>query len=447
MDRDVVNLLPHNVEAEKAVLGAILRDGGSMLSVADQLQPEFFFSDAHQKIYSAQAELYKKNEGIDIVTVSSALSEGASGKHNQIGPTYLIQLTEDCPVTQNIEYYAEIVRKQYYLRRVIYTCQDTIKRAQQKQDTADHFIEEVEKEFLKISSQNDRSGIVMADKVIESTIAQIEKNIMRDGTMTGVPTGFAELDELTGGWQSSDLMIIAARPGMGKTAFALNCAANAMQHDRKVVIFTLEMSKEQLMSRVLSSEARVDSARLRRGDLTEDETDRLMEGARKVYSYYQNLGIDETPSISVMELRSRCRRFQKEKGLDMVIVDYLQLMGAGGASRGQQSREREISEISMGLKGLAKELNIPVIALSQLNRGPDARPDKRPKMSDLRESGSIEQDADMVFFIYRDEVYNPSSERTGIAELIIGKNRHGATKTIDLAFQPNFVSFQNLMRQ
>jgi replicative DNA helicase len=263
--------------------------------------------------------------------------------------------------------------------------------------------------------------------------------------VTGVTTGFNDLDTLTGGMQPSDLVIIAARPAMGKTAFVLNLATNAALSGKKVAIFTLEMSKEQLMARVLSSVARVDSSRLRKGDLSDEEQDRLMEGARRIYEYKTHLGIDETPGISLMELRSRCRRYHKENGLDMIVIDYLQLMTMG-ADR-PDSREREISEISMGLKNLAKELKVPVIALAQLNRGPDSRPDKRPKLSDLRESGSMEQDADMIMFIYRDEYYNPASELTGIAEILIAKNRHGSTKTVKLAYQPNYVSFANLFQE
>lgn len=303
------------------------------------------------------------------------------------------------------------------------------------------YIETIEKEFLAIASEHDRKGIVRGPEVLDATIEEIERRLEAGDEITGVPTGFNELNKLIGGWQPSDLVILAARPGMGKTAFALNCAANAARAGKNVVIFTLEMTKEQLMSRVLSSESRVDSSRLRRGDLNEDEVDRLTQGVRQLNEISVNMGIDETPGVSLMELRSRCRRYHKEVGIDMIVIDYLQLMSGSAKA---DSREREISEISMGLKELAKELNVPIIALAQLNRGPDARPDKRPKISDLRESGSMEQDADMILFIYRDEYYNPSSEDQGIAELLVAKNRHGSTMTIKLAFQPNFVSFQNL---
>ena len=255
--------------------------------------------------------------------------------------------------------------------------------------------------------------------------------------------GSTNLIILSGGLQGSDLIILAARPGMGKTALVLNMASNAMFAGKNVAIFTLEMSKEQLMGRVLAAVSRVDSSRLRKGDLSDEEQDRLMEGARRIYERKEGFAIDETPGISLMELRSRCRRYHKEVGIDFIVVDYLQLMTAGTGK--PESREREISEISMGLKNLAKELNVPVIALAQLNRGPDSRPDKRPKISDLRESGSMEQDADMILFVYRDEYYNPSSEDAGIAEVIVGKNRHGSLTTIKLAYQPSYVSFQNLI--
>ncbi len=441
---DPIAKLPFDEQAERAVLGAILRNGDHMMMASELLDSSYFFKESHRHIFSSQLDLYKNNEGIDVVTVSSALQSNVKARN--IGPAYLVELTENCPVTQNIEHYAQIVRKTHFLRRIIQSSHDAIVRAQNHQESVEGFIESLEKEFLEISNQHDKAGLVKADVVIESTIEQIQKNIEHEGEVTGVPTGFIGIDNLIGGWQNSDLTIVAARPGMGKTALMLNFMMHAVHADKKVAFFTLEMSKEQLMSRVLSTEARVDSMRLRRGDLNEEETDRLMDCARKIYAKKDTIGIDETPALSILELRSRCRRYKKENGLDLIIVDYLQLMVAGGARR-EASREREISEISMGLKSLAKELNVPVITGSQLNRGPDARPDKRPKMSDLRESGSIEQDADMIMMIYRDEVYNPNSERAGIAEVIVGKNRHGSTKTIDLAYQPNFVSFHNLISE
>ncbi|MBC7533033.1 MAG: replicative DNA helicase [Oligoflexus sp.] len=434
--------LPHSIDAEKAVLGAILSDADSLTAIEGSLAAKHYFLDSHQKIYTAILELSAAGEAADIVTVTEKLRQN---KHKDIGAAYLIELTENSPVSQNLEHYAQIVRNHFYRRSIIRVCQDVVEAAGSYEGRIETFIEQVEKQFLTISSEYDRKGIQKADVVLESTIEDIQRKLETDGSVTGVTTGFNDLDSLTGGMQGSDLVILAARPGMGKTAFVLNIAANAAMAGQKVAIFTLEMSKEQLMSRILASISRVDSSRLRKGDLTDEEQDRLMEGARRIYEKKDYLGIDETPGISLMELRSRCRRFHKENGLDMVVIDYLQLMTAGTGK--SESREREISEISMGLKNLAKELHIPVIALAQLNRGVEQRPDKRPKLSDLRESGSMEQDADMIMFIYRDEYYNPNSEMTGIAELLIAKNRHGALKTLKLAYQPHYVSFQNLFQE
>lgn len=434
--------LPHSIEAEKAVLGAVLSDAESLVLIEGMLESKHFFLDSHQKIFDSILELSQAGERADIVTVAEKLRQN---KVRDLGPAYLIDLMENCPVAQNLEFYGRIVRNHFYRRSVIKACQDVVQKAQSYEGNIEGFIENVEKQFLQIASEYDRKGIISADVVLESTIDEIQKKIESDGTVTGVTTGFNDLDMLTGGLQSSDLIILAARPAMGKTALVLNLATNAALAGRKVAIFTLEMSKEQLMSRVLSSVAKVDSSRLRKGDLSDEEQDRLMEGARRIYDHKNHIGIDETPGISLMELRSRCRRYHKENGLDLIVIDYLQLMTMG-ANR-PDSREREISEISMGLKNLAKELKVPVVALAQLNRGPDSRPDKRPKLSDLRESGSMEQDADMIMFIYRDEYYNPSSEMQGIAEILIAKNRHGATKTIKLAYQPHYVSFQNLFQE
>lgn len=437
--------LPHSPEAEKAVIGAILANPDNLTLIEGVLRPEHFFMDAHRRIYLAMLELSARNDPTDLITVSTHL-EQASKDRDTISGSYLLDLLEKCPVAQNIEHYARIVRNHFYTRRIILACQTTVRSALNYGGTIQEFVEDIEKEFLSITSEYDRKGIIKADKVLEATIEDIQAKLRSDGSITGVPTGFTDVDAVTGGLQGSDLIILAARPGMGKTALALNIGTHAALKGKSVVIFSLEMSKEQLMGRVLSTLARVDSSRLRKGELSNDDLDRLMEAARRIYDCKERLGIDETPGINILELRSRCRRFHKEFGLDLVIIDYLQLMGPAGTKR-YESREREISEISMGLKNLAKELRIPVLALSQLNRGPDSRPDKKPKISDLRESGSMEQDADMVWFVYRDEYYNPASELAGIAELIFGKNRHGPLPTIQLAYQPNFVAFQNLSKE
>ncbi len=431
---------PHSAEAEKAVLGAVLKEPVLLNGVSDGLLPEHFFLDIHRRIYQVMVELDAQGEPTDIVTVAEKLKTNDS---QEIGPGYLIELTESAPVAQNLGYYASIVRKHANLRRVIAVCQSTIGRATTNDGDVGEFLDNIEKEIISIVNDQDRQGgIIPAVKVLEDTIIELEDKLKMAGQPTGVPSGFTDFDAMTGGFQKSDLVILAARPAMGKTALALNFAAQAAKQGNPAVIFSLEMSKNQLMMRLLASEARVDSSRLRRGELTDDELNRLHVASRNIASY--PLGIDETGGINLMELRSRCRRWQKDHGLGLVVIDYIQLMGT--SSKKADSREREIAELSGGLKALAKELQVPVIALAQLNRGPDQRTDHRPKSSDLRESGSLEQDADLIMFVYRDEYYNPNSEDRGKAEVIIAKNRHGSVDTIKLAYQANFVSFYNLMK-
>ena len=433
--------LPFSIDAEKAVLGSVFGNQENLFVIEDMLVPDHFYLDAHQKIFQSILQLSAQGDVPDIVTVAESL-RGEKGDKHYLGGGYLAELTESAPISENIEDYAKIVRGCFFRRRIINACQETIAGARGFEGDVTTFIEALEKEFLQIAGNYDRSGLLKVDKVVESTLEDLERRISKEGLTTGVPTGFEELDRLTGGLQPSDLIILAARPGMGKTALVLNIATNAALAKKSAVVFTLEMSKEQLMVRVLSSLARVESTKMGKGDLAQDELDRLMESARRLHDYKDYLAIDETPGISLMELRSRCRRYAKENGVDLIVVDYLQLMTVGGGQ--VESREREISQISMGLKQLAKELKVPVIALAQLNRGPDSRPDKRPKISDLRESGSMEQDADLIMFVYRDEYYNPDSESAGVSEVIVAKNRHGETTTVKLAFQPNYVSFHNL---
>lgn len=439
---------PHSIEAERAVLGAILRYPDQFTRILDKirLKKDHFFTDTHRFIFEAMTDLDAANKPIDVLTVVETLVK----KPIQSPPnfTYFIELIENCPVTQNVEHYAGIIREKFFLRRVIKVCQDTSQKAFSAQGELKAFLETVEKEFLEITSEQDISkGLVSARDVLIPTLEELERRINSEGSLTGVSSGFTDLDKFTGGFQKSDLIILAARPGMGKTALALNWAMNAVKSkpDCNVAVFTLEMSKEQLLERLLSAEGRIDSMRLRKGDLSDDEQDRLMHAARSLNQIGQRIVIDETPSISLSELRSRCRRYKKENNLSLILIDYLQLMSGSQISQ-KQGREREIGEISMGLKALAKELAVPIVALAQLNRGPDSRPDKRPKMSDLRESGSMEQDADLIMFVYRDDYYNPNSEHAGKSEVIIGKNRHGQTGTIYLAWLPNFVSFHNLMK-
>jgi len=436
---------PHSVDAERAVLGAILREPQSLNLVADKVTADDFFLDVHRRIFTAMVELDAANDPTDIVTVADLLQRTA-GEAEPIGPAYLVELTEKSPVAQNVEYYAELVKDYRTLRDVIGACQSTIAKAMACQGRAAGFIEDVERDFLQISSRQDRrGGIISHVDVLNETITELEKRLSLGGAIPGVTSGFTDLDAMTGGWQKGDLIIFAARPGMGKTAFALNCSINAAKAGHPVVFFSLEMVSVDLMTRLIASEGRVDSSRLRKGDLTEDDRNRLMQGARLIGTLPAMLGIDQTPGISLVELRSRCRRFKKEHGLGLIVIDYLQLVRSP-SSKKNETREREIAEISGGLKNMAKELEVPVIALAQLNRDAEKRQDRRPKMSDLRESGSIEMDADLILMVYRDEYYNKASEDAGKAEIIIGKNRHGATDSVVLAYQPNFVSFHNHMK-
>jgi len=437
---------PHSADAERAVLGTILRDPASLNQVSDKLTAEHFFIDVHRNVFQAIVDLDAFNEPTDIVSVSDKLTRSGYSATEYTGATFLIELTERAPVSQNVDYYAALVRDYYYLRKIIGACQQTMVKAMACQGKASGFIEEVEKEFLTITNEQDRKGgLVPHLEVLNSTIVELEAKLAQEGVLAGVPSGFTDLDNLTGGWNKSDLIIIAARPGMGKTAFMLNCAMNAVKAGVPTAVFTLEMSRNQLMQRLLASEARVDSQSLRKGETTEDGRNRLMQGARVIATLPAQLGIDETSGISLVELRSRCRRFKKEHGLGLIMIDYLQLM-VSSSTRRNESREREIAEISGGLKGLAKELNVPVVAAAQLNREADKRVDKRPKISDLRESGSIEMDADQILFLYRDDYYNKNSEDVGKAEVILGKNRHGSVETVMLAYQSAFVSFHNLMK-
>ncbi len=429
---------PHSVDAEKAVLGAILNEPPNFISVSNILRQEHFYLEKHQVIYAVIAELDRDGRAADIITVAEL-----AGYRGKISVAYLSELVDSCPVTLHIDDYAHIVKQCYVRRKIIKSCQDVIKKALHYDGHDDEFLEQIEKELLQATAVQEQSGLIPASDVVTAVMEELESRIGLGDKLTGVPTGFKDLDAVTGGWQASDLIILAARPGMGKTALALNWAVAAARKGFPTVVFSLEMSKNQLIMRLLASEAKIDAAKMRRGNLNSNEQDLLMQGMRQLHDLPAQLSIDDTPAITMMELRSRCRRFQREHGLGLIVIDYLQLVGRNVESR-YENREREISEISRSLKALAKELSVPVISLAQLNRGPDARPDKRPRMSDLRESGSMEQDADLVLFIYRDEYYHKSSEAAGKAEVIIGKNRHGPMETIALAFLANYVSFHTL---
>jgi len=432
-------LPPQDVEAEKCVLGSIFLDKSALLKVVEILTPEDFYRAAHGAIFRTMLDLFNRNEPIDLITVHAALKE--RDLLEQVGgASYLAELASFVPTAANVVYYANIVREKAILRRLILASTEIASRCYEAVEPVDELLEEAERKIFEIRAQGDRKSFFPIKEVIKDAVLQIEHLHQRREDVTGVPTGFYEFDRLTAGLQNSDLIIVAGRPSMGKTSFALNIAQHAaIEHNIPVAIFSLEMSKEQLATRMLCAEARVDAQGVRTGRLSEADWQRLTYAANRLSQ--AGIFIDDTPAITVLELRAKARRLLAEHGLGLVIIDYLQLM------RGRERRERreqEISEISSSLKAMAKELNVPVVALSQLNRRVEERPDKRPQLSDLRESGAIEQDADVIVFIYRDEVYNKNTNDKGIAELIIGKQRNGPTGVVRLGFQAQYSTFVNL---
>jgi replicative DNA helicase len=435
-------LPPQNLEAEQCVLGSILLQPGTLVKTIESLSPEDFYRDAHKSIYSAMLALFEKNEPQDIITVSNLLKD-----RNKLegvgGPSYLATLTDIVPAAANIAYYARIVREKSILRRLIQTTTEISSRCYEEQDDIDNLLEEVEQTVFEISRSKSGQSFHALNAVVKETFKNVEKLFERKELITGVPTGYDDFDRMTAGLQPSDLIILAARPSMGKTALAMNIAQRtALKHKTTVGIFSLEMSKEQLGLRMLCSESRVDSHRLRTGFLKDQDWPKLTKAASSLME--APIFIDDTPALSVLEMRAKARRLKSEHNLGLVVVDYLQLMrGRSNTER----REQEISEISRSLKAMAKELYIPVIALSQLNRSLESRPNKRPQLSDLRESGAIEQDADLICFIYRDEVYNKSEDNPnrGTAEIIIGKQRNGPTGTVHLSFLDHYTTFENLV--
>lgn len=436
--------LPHSREAEQAVLGTILATPSSVFGYTDKLIPDYFFDPQHRLIVSAMRELVAANTPTDITLVYGKLRE--KGDNLKVGDLEGVRrLLEFNARPELLGYWLDEVKKYWELRIVIEACAEIVVRGKKVAGAnVDEFLSYAESKFTQLAESRITSGLITSAQVVRETILDLERIFQSPGKITGIPSGFTDLDKITAGFQASDLIILAARPAMGKTSLALNFAANAVfLHQKSVAFFSLEMSNAQLMQRMLATAAKIESHKFRDGKMTSEELGRLYPEAASFQT--DKLLLDDSPGISIIDLASRCRKVKREKGsLDMIIVDYLQLMSANTSFKGSQNREREISVISMGLKALAKELSCPVIALSQLNRSLEQRPDKRPRPSDLRESGSIEQDADQILFVYRDEVYNKDSSEKGIAEIIIGKNRHGATDTIKLAFQSSFTSFHNL---
>ncbi len=433
--------LPSNPEAERSILGAIFLDNSVCYQAIELLRRDDFFLDAHRRIYDRMIALTERGAPIDIITLSNELR--AAGEFEQIGgATYLASLVDGVPRTDTIEPYAQILKKKAMLRRLITASNQIIARAFDEEEDPSIIVDEAEQMIFQIAEDRVRQGFQYIGDVAQRQLEEIEQMAGRPEMITGVPTGFTDFDQMTSGLQRQDLVIIAARPSMGKTAMALNMAQYAAKNGNTVGIFSLEMSAEQLVSRLLCSEARVDAHRFRTGYLNREEWARLADALRRLTE--TQIYIDDTAGVGVLEMRAKSRRLKAEHGLDLLIVDYLQLMSGRGRI---ESRQQEVSQISRELKGLAKEIDVPVLALSQLSRAPETRSDHRPQLSDLRESGSIEQDSDVVCFIYRDEVYNQTDENRGTAELIIGKQRNGPTGTVNLAFLREFTRFENMWRE
>ncbi len=441
IDVSLHKIPPQNLEAEQSILGGILLDNQALNAVMEVLTQSDFYSDAHRKIFASIIELNNRSEPADLITLSNIMKD--QKKLDQVGGiSYLASLVDNVGSAANIAYYAKIVKEKSILRSMIGAATEILNNSYDVGTDVDQILDKAEHVIFEISENKIRPSFSPIREILKDSFQTIEKLYANKELITGVATGFDKLDEITSGLQRSDLIIIAGRPSMGKTAFALNIAQYAaLETGVPVAIFSLEMAKEQLVMRMLAAEARVDSQRLRKGFLGETDWPRLTDAAGHLSD--APIYIDDTPAITVIEMKAKSRRLKAENGLGLIVLDYLQLM-RGSAYR--DSREQEISEISRSLKALAKELSVPVIALSQLNRKVEDRTNRRPMMADLRESGAIEQDADVIAFIYRDDVYNKSDDNPekGIAEIIIGKQRNGPTGIVKLAFQEKYTRFENL---
>ena len=437
---DITKIPPHDIEAEQAVIGSMLTDKDAVISALEILKPEDFYRDDNKAIFTSIINLYTKGEPIDFITVKSQLVE--DGKLEQVGGVeYIATLPDKVPTTANVEQYIQIVEEKSILRKLIKTSNEIIELGYSQVEETDAIIEQAEKKIFDMMKNRNQKGYTPIKDVLVETFAQIEKLYNQKGNITGVPTGFTDLDNRTSGLNKSDLVLIAARPAMGKSALAINMATYAAVHEHiPVVIFNLEMSKEQVGNRILCSEAMVDSSKVKTGKMEEEDWGKLASALGPLSE--APIFIDDTPGISIMEIRAKCRKLKIEHDIGLVVIDYLQLIQ--GTGKKGSSREQEISEISRSLKILAKELDVPVIALSQLSRAAEQRNDHKPMLSDLRESGAIEQDADIVMFIYRDDYYNENSEKKNIAEIIIAKHRSGSTGTVELLWLSNYTKFANL---
>ena len=429
MDEALIKrVLPHSIEAEQSVVGAMLMDKDAIMTAAEIVSGEDFYQTAYGVIFDSIVELFNEGKPVEIASLE-----------------FVRDLVTAVPTSANIKYYAEIVADKSMMRRLIKLNEEIANTCYLAKEPLEGILEMTEKKVFELVQRRNSGDFVPIRQVVLNALEKIEMASKTKGTVTGIPTGFLDLDYKTSGLQPSDLILVAARPSMGKTAFVLNIAQHvAFKANKAVAIFSLEMSKEQLVNRLFSLESQVDAQLLRTGNLKDADWEKLIEGAGVIGK--SNLIIDDTPGISISELRSKCRKFKLEQGLDMIIIDYLQLM-TGRVGGRSESRQQEISDISRSLKGLARELNVPVVALSQLSRAVEQRPDHRPMMSDLRESGAIEQDADVVMFIYRDDYYNKDTEMKNVAEIIIAKQRNGPIGTVNLTWLPNYTKFANYTKE
>ena len=434
---------PQNIEAEQAVLGAMLISKEAIAEAAQILNPVDFYREAHRIVYEAMLDLSNKNQAVDNLTVIEQLNK--AGLLEKVGGiAFVTALANTVPTAANVIFYAKIVKEKSLMRRLINTATAIATMGYEDSEDADTIMDKAEKMILEIAANRKTSDFTPIKQIVIDTFSKIEGLYESKGGLTGLSTGFKDLDRLTTGLQPSDLILVAARPSMGKTAFTLNIASHvAIKENKPVAFFSLEMSKEQLMQRMLCAEGLIASQRLRVGDLDEQDWQKLIAAADKFSK--APLYIDDTPGISIMELRSKARRLQQEKGLSLILIDYLQLM-QGRNNKGSDNRQQEISEISRSLKSLARELNVPVIALSQLSRSVESRQIKKPMLSDLRESGSLEQDADIVMFLYREDYYNAETENKNITDVIIAKHRNGPVDSIQLFFHKQFTKFADLLR-
>ncbi|MBM4761708.1 replicative DNA helicase [Bacillus sp. B15-48] len=433
-------LPPQNIEAEQAVLGAIFLEPSSLTVASEVLIPEDFYRAAHQKIFNVMLSLNDQGKAVDLITVTEELA-AAKLLEDTGGVSYLSELAASVPTAANIEYYARIVEEKSLLRRLIRTATSIAQDGYTREDEVDSLLGEAEKSILEVAQRKNAGAFHNIKDVLVRTYDNIELLHNRVGDVTGIATGFAELDRMTAGFQRNDLIIVAARPSVGKTAFALNIAQNVgTKTGENVAIFSLEMGAEQLVMRMICAEGNINAQNLRTGSLTDEDWGKLTMAMGSLSN--SGIFIDDTPGIRISEIRSKCRRLKQDQGLGMILIDYLQLIQ--GSGRSGENRQQEVSEISRSLKSLARELEVPVIALSQLSRGVEQRQDKRPMMSDIRESGSIEQDADIVAFLYRDDYYDKESENKNIIEIIIAKQRNGPVGTVQLAFVKEYNKFVNL---